>query len=226
MRAKLTAIVIASMSVLFAQACVGLALASDNPVLDAQILKIANGWASAKYEIKDQANQDKAMEALNHEAAALMARYPGRAEPMIWDGVLLSERASNASPFSALGLAKRALAVLQKAESVDPKALDAGAPTSLGVLYYRVPGFPIGFGDKAKARHYLEQAVKNAPEGLDAWYFYGDFLNEQGEYPQAAQALQHMLALPKHPDRPVWDKYRRIVAEQLLEKIWTHLQRR
>lgn len=223
MRATLNAIVIASMSLLLIYSGVDLAAASDNPALDAQILKIANGWANAKFEIQDQGKQDQVMQSLNQEAAALMASYPGRAEPMIWDGILLSERASNASPFSALGLAKRALAILQKADNVDAKALDAGAPTSLGVLYYRVPGFPLGFGDKTKARQYLEQAVRNAPEGLDAWYFYGDFLNEQGEYPQAAQALQHMLALPKHPDRPVWDKYRRIVAEQLLEKVRAHL---
>ena len=41
----------------------------------------------------------------------------------------------------------------------NPAALDAGAPTSLGVLYYRVPGFPFGFGDNDKARQLLAQAV-------------------------------------------------------------------
>jgi cytochrome c-type biogenesis protein CcmH/NrfG len=97
--------------------------------------------------------------------------------------------------------------------------LDAGAPTSLGVLYYRVPGFPVGFGDKTKARHLLEEAVKDAPDGLDANYFYGDFLLEQKEYSAAASVFKHALTLPPHPDRPLWDKARRLVMEQDLAKI-------
>src|ERR1700720_4595171 len=78
-----------------------------------------------------------------------------------------------------------------QAYNLDPARLDAGATTSLGVLYYRVPGFPIGFGDKAKARQLLEQAIKLAPNGLDAWYFYGDFLSTQKEFLKAGEAFQH-----------------------------------
>ena len=88
---------------------------------------------------------------------------------------------------------------------MDPKALDGGAPTSLGVLYYRVPGFPLGWGDTDKARQFLEEAVKNAPGGRDAHYFYADFLFEQGDYKKAEQVLKTALALPHHPERPVWD---------------------
>ena len=98
-------------------------------------------------------------------------------------------------------------------------ALDAGAPTSLGVLYYRVPRFPIGFGDKSKARHYLQEAIRNAPNGLDANYFYGDFLYEQGEYPEAVTVLKRALILPRHPDRPIWDQSRRLVIQDLLTKM-------
>ena len=106
-----------------------------------------------------------------------------------------------------------------QAYNLDPARLDAGATTSLGVLYYRVPGFPIGFGDKAKARQLLEQAIKLAPNGLDAWYFYGDFLFEQKEYSKAAEAFRHALSLPPHPDRPAWDKNRRLVIEERLASI-------
>ena len=113
----------------------------------------------------------------------------------------------------------RARDLLDRMEKKDPKAFDGGAPTSLGVLYYRVPGFPMGFGDKKKARHYLEEAVRNAPNGLDAHYFYGDFLQEEGEYAKSAEVLKHALTLPAHPERPIWDKNRRIVIQELLEKV-------
>jgi Tfp pilus assembly protein PilF len=124
-----------------------------------------------------------------------------------------------ASAFSALGLAKRARDILEQAYNMAPAKLDAGATTSLGVLYYRVPGFPIGFGDKARARQLLEQAVKLAPTGLDAWYFYGDFLYEQKEYSKANDVFRHALSLPPHPDRAVWDKNRRLVIQERLDSI-------
>jgi tetratricopeptide (TPR) repeat protein len=129
------------------------------------------------------------------------------------------ERARFDGKHDALGFAKRARDILEQAYSLDPARSDAGATTSLGVLYYRVPGFPIGFGDKARARQLLEQAVKLAPNGLDAWYFYGDFLYTQNELPQADEVLRHALKIPQHPDRPLWEKNRRLVIEELLAKI-------
>jgi Tfp pilus assembly protein PilF len=72
---------------------------------------------------------------------------------------------------------------------------------------------------KKKARQLLEQATKLAPTGLDAWYFYGDFLYEQKEYSKAAEAFRHALSLPPHPDRPEWDKNRRLVIEERLASI-------
>ena len=159
------------------------------------------------------------MTALGDAADALAAKYPDRPEAIIWDGIITSELASMNSGFAALGLAKRARKILETAYAIDPAALDAGSPTSLGVLYYRVPGWPIGFGDKKKARELLQQAVTLAPDGLDAWYFYGDFLYTQGEYPSAREAFQHALAIPEHPDRPLWDKSRRLVIQEDLAKM-------
>jgi Tfp pilus assembly protein PilF len=159
------------------------------------------------------------MNALGENADAVATKFPDRPEVLIWDGIITSERASMASAFSALGLAKRARDILEQAYKMAPAKLDAGAPTSLGVLYYRVPGFPIGFGDKEKARQLLEQAIKLAPTGLDAWYFYGDFLYEQKEYAKSAEAFRHALSFPPHPDRPAWDKNRRLVIQERLESI-------
>ena len=46
--------------------------------------------------------------------------------------------------------------------------LDGSAYNSLGVLYYKVPGWPVGFGDKAKARELLQKALAINPKGIDA----------------------------------------------------------
>ncbi len=109
--------------------------------------------------------------------------------------------------------------ILEKAEKIDAVTMDAGAPTTLGVLYYRVPGFPIGFGDKEKARHYLQEAVKNAPSGMDAHSFYGDFLYQQQEYAEAKKVLERALSLPVLADRPIWDRSQRMAILELLAKM-------
>jgi tetratricopeptide (TPR) repeat protein len=187
--------------------------------LSPEVRRLQTKWEAIKFGIPEGDDQTNQMNALGEDADAVAARFPDMPEALIWDGIITSERASMASTFYALGFAKRARDILEQAYNLDPARLDAGATTSLGVLYYRVPGFPIGFGDKAKARQLLEQAVKLAPNGLDAWYFYGDFLYTQNERPKAAEVLQHALKLPQHPDRPLWDKNRRLVIEELLAKI-------
>jgi tetratricopeptide (TPR) repeat protein len=187
--------------------------------LSPEVRRLQTKWETIKFSVPEGDEQTKQMNALGEEADAVAAHSPGMPEALIWEGIITSERASMASTFSALGLATRARDILEQAYKMDPARMDAGATTSLGVLYYRVPGFPIGFGDKAKARQLLEQAVKLAPNGLDAWYFYGDFLYTQNEYPKAIEVFQHALKIPQHPDRPLWDKNRRLVIEELLAKI-------
>jgi tetratricopeptide (TPR) repeat protein len=187
--------------------------------LSPEVRRLQAKWEAIKFGVPEGNDQTNQMNALGEDADAVAARLSGMPEALIWDGIITSERASMASTFYALGFAKRARDILEQAYSLDPARLDAGATTSLGVLYYRVPGFPIGFGDKARARQLLEQAVKLAPNGLDAWYFYGDFLYTQNELPKADEVLRHALKIPQHPDRPLWDKNRRLVIEELLAKI-------
>jgi tetratricopeptide (TPR) repeat protein len=205
--------------VLFAVAGFRVLPAQAADAADAEVHRLQSTWEAIKFGVPEGDEQTKQMNALGDDADAVAAKFPDRPEVLIWDGIITSERASLASAFSALGLAKRARDILQNAYEMAPAKLDAGATTSLGVLYYRVPGFPIGFGDKAKARQLLEQATKLAPTGLDAWYFYGDFLYEQKEYSKAAEVFHHALSIPPHPDRPVWDKNRRLVIEERLASI-------
>jgi tetratricopeptide (TPR) repeat protein len=195
------------------------ASASNDAAMDAAVSRVEHEWARIKYEVNDARAQHDQIQALARDAAAVVARYPGRPEPLIWNGIAKSEEAAMSAGFSALSDAKAARQLFEAAYRMNPRALEAGAPASLGVLYYRVPGFPIGFGDKTKARQYLAEAISLAPDGMDANYFYGDFLASQGEYAAAAKALQRALAAPPHPDRPVWDAGRRAEIRILLARV-------
>ncbi len=196
-----------------------LAPAAHADALANEINTVARQWANYKYLSKSVDEQRVKMAQLNEQTRALVQRYPGRVEPMIWDGIVTSERASLTWGMKALGFANAARDEMLVAERMDPTALDAGAQTVLGVLYYRVPGFPLAWGDPKVARAYLESAVRNAPYGRDAHYFYADFLYEQGEYARAEQVLLRALQLPSHPERPLWDQMFPRVMQGLLQRV-------
>lgn len=194
----------------------GVAAASDNKAMDADIHKVELQWETIKFAENGMPQQFEHIDALARFAGSLVEKYPSRVEPMIWYGIVTSEEAGMASALSAMGYAKKAKSILEGAYQQDPAALDAGAATSLAVLYYRVPGWPIGFGNNRTARALLEEAVERAPDGMDANYFYADFLMNRRDYAKAYKVLKHALSLPVQGDRPLWDKNRRMVIKQLI----------
>ncbi|TVV74464.1 hypothetical protein FOY91_09800 [Sphingomonas solaris] len=197
----------------------GIAHASDNPAMDAAVQHINDQWAHIRYQVRNRDEQYRQLDVLAGQAAQVAAHYPGRAEPLLWQGIVVSEEAARASVLRQLSLAGQARAILEKAQAIDPDVADGGVKMSLGVLYYRVPGFPIGFGSTAKARSLLEGALKQDPRGLDNNFFYADFLNDEGKPAQARTFVLRALQAPTNTSRPVWDAGRRTELRELLAKI-------
>jgi len=195
------------------------AAASDNPQMDSDVMRINNSWAHIRYQVKDRNAQFAQLAALEGEAQKVVAKYPGKAEPLLWKGIVVSEEAARASTFRQLGLATRARDILNQAYAINPRVADGGAAMSLGVLYYKVPSWPIGFGSTSKARNFFQQALAQDPRGLDNNYFYGDFLAQEGDAPRARQFLTRALQAPANPNRPVWDAGRRAEVRALLAKL-------
>jgi tetratricopeptide (TPR) repeat protein len=179
---------------------------------------IQHRWAEANYRESGGA-QKEAFEALLEDARNLAAANPARAEALVWQGIVASTYAGVKGPFGAMSLAKEAREVLMQAEALDPSVLDGSVYTSLGTLYFKVPGGLIGFGDKALARDYLEKAVQQNPDGIDPNYFYGEFLLEQKEYEAAKAALLKAKNAPQRPDRPLADEGRQREIDALLDEV-------
>ena len=186
--------------------------------IQAELVHIQQRWAEIQYQLPED-DKEKAFEALAKEAETFVADYPGRAEPLIWQGIVLSTYAAAKGGLGALGLVKEARASLEAALKIAPEALDGSAYTSLGSLYYQVPGWPLGFGDDEMARKYLQKSLAINPDGIDANYFFGDFLAEQDEPQRARVYLEKVLAAPPRPGREVADAGRRAEAELLLEDL-------
>ena len=123
-------------------------------------------WERIKYTAP-AAEQERGFQALTQAADAVRARHAERAEPQIWYGIIAASYAGARGGLGALSFAKQAKQALEDALAIDPNALQGSAYTSLGSLYYQVPGWPIGFGDERKARALLDKALALNPQGID-----------------------------------------------------------
>ena len=135
-----------------------------DPAFDAELLSIQQAWAKVNYESPAGDARVQAFDALEKRAEAFTHQHPSRAEALIWEGIIESSYAGAKGGLGALGLCKEARGNLEAALKLDPNALDGSAYTSLGTLYYKVPGFPIGFGDDKKAGYAAAAGPQAEPE--------------------------------------------------------------
>lgn len=194
----------------------GPVLARD--ALDAEIADLQQRWAVANYELRDKPRV-AALEMLVQDAEAVTERYPQRAEGWIWSGIVRSTLAGAKGGLGALGIAKAAKRDLERAIELAPAALQGSAYTSLGTLYSKVPGWPIGFGNEKKADTLLRQALQINPDGIDANYFYGEFLYEKDRRAEAETYLERARKAPPRPGRELADNGRQQEIADLLAKV-------
>ena len=179
---------------------------------------IQQSWAHIQYELPE-GQRTAAFEKLAAQASSFKQERQTVAEAWIWSGIVTSSWAGAQGGLGALGKVKDAKADLEKALALDPKALQGSAYTSLGALYDRVPGWPIGFGDADKAEQLLKLALQINPNGIDSLYFWGDHLYRQKRYAEAKAALLKAQQAAPRPGRESADAGRRKDIAALLVDV-------
>lgn len=182
------------------------------------LIPIQQQWAVCQYQQTGKA-KESCLETLSSQADQASAKEAFRTDLLIWSAIVKSTWAGAKGGLDALGLVKEAKAKLEIALKQDPKALEGSAYTSLGSLYYQVPGWPVGFGDDEKAEELLKQALALNPAGIDPNFFYGDFLLDQGRKAEAKTYLDKALAAPDRPGRELADQGRRLEIRDRLAKL-------
>ncbi|RYF83737.1 MAG: hypothetical protein EOO29_02220 [Comamonadaceae bacterium] len=195
-----------------------LPLAARAAPVDDAVAELQHDWEVIRYQTS-AAEREKRFEALSAKAHKVSEAFPGRAEPLVWEGIVVSSVAGEKGGLGALGLVKQAKALYESAIAINGDVLDGSAYNSLGVLYYKVPGWPVGFGDKAKARELLQKALNLNPKGIDPNFFYGEYLVETKQPDQAVSYLDKALQAPARPGRQIADMGRKEEARALLDKI-------
>lgn len=172
--------------------------------LDSDILMLQQRWAEVNYQLEGKTRLS-GFEHLVEEAEGVVEHYPTSAQAWIWSGIIKSTYAGAKGGLGALKLAKSSKADLERALELDPRALHGSAYTSLGALYYNVPGWPVGFGDEDKAEDLLREALDLDPDGIDSNYFFGDYLANRKRYEEAESYFLKAQSATPRPDRPVAD---------------------
>lgn len=206
---------ISILALFFVSISAPLVMASD---LDKAIHGLQQEWAVANYQTPKN-KQDEVFDKLTSKAEAVVKSHPDAAEPLIWNAIIISSHAGATGGFGALGKAKRAKQLLEQAEKINPNALNGSIYTSLGSLYYHVPGWPVSFGDDDKAESLLKKALILNPDGIDPNYFYGDFLRDQGRYNESIIYLKKALNAPPRQNRPLADKGRKDEIQRVLKHV-------
>ena len=190
------------------------ALAAMSP----EVRELQQQWAEINYQLQGKA-QEEAFAALVERAEAVVAAQPDSAEALIWSGIIKSTYAGVHGGLGALSLAKSSRRDLEKALEKDAQALQGSAYTSLGALYYSVPGWPVGFGSDKKARELLEEALEIAPDSIDANYFYAEFLHKQKENDKAREYYLKAQHAKPRPGREIADAGRQSDIRKALASI-------
>lgn len=182
------------------------------------IQPIQTQWAEIKYH-QPEKQQAERYHALAQEARKLVEANPGLPEALIWEGIVLSSEAGAKGGLGALSLVKEAKERLDSALAKNDKALSGSAYTSLATLYAKVPGWPIGFGNKERAESYFKKSLALNPQGIDPNFFYGEFLSDNGRQAEAKPYLENALKAPARPGRELADSGRRQEITTLLNKL-------
>ena len=163
-------------------------------------MHIESEWASIYYGTPKQKQGDAFLHLLD-KTITLTKQYPNAAEPIFWEAVVKATYADHQDGFSALSSIQEARDLLEKAISIKPETMSGSAYVTLGTLYYMAPKWPIAFGDDQKAQEMLKTALNINPNGIDANYFYGDFLLIHNNPSEAQKYFAKAASAPARPDQ-------------------------
>ena len=197
--------------------CLCLTSAVQAAPADDLIRPIQDRWAEIKYHQPEKQQAD-----LYHELAAqahkLSEANPNLAPALIWEAIVVSSEAGARGGLGALSMAKEAKRLLDESLKLDEKALYGSAYTSLATLYAKVPRWPIGFGDKAKAEELFRKSLAINPTGIDPNFFYGEYLIDEDRIAEGRRYLEKALNAAPRPGRETADQGRRREIQALLNK--------
>ena len=197
---------------------IALCLLLAGQATSATLTDIQTQWDKTNFILTGKA-QSESFEQLQADSEAYTTAHPEQADGWIWRGIIDSSYAGAKGGLGALSLAKNARKYFDQAIEIDGNAMQGSAYSSIGTLYYSVPGWPIGFGDDKKAEAYLQKSLSLDPDGIESNYFYAGFMVEQKKSEQALSFYRKALRAPPREGREIADAGRRKQIQTAIDAI-------
>lgn len=185
---------------------------------EGELFSLKNRWEHTVTEMPDN-ERESTLKSLAGEAQQLAEQHSDEADVLVWQGIILASYARERGGLGALGTAGDARDVLEKAIEIDPQGLNGSAYVTLGALYDRAPGRPLGFGNSDTAERMFQRALEIRPDGIDVNYYYAAFLVEEGNEQAAREHAQRAVNGTARESRQTSDEALRRDAEALLNQL-------
>lgn len=179
-------------------------------------------WAAARYQASGD-ERKKQLQNLVGEADSLAKKYGDKAESHLWAGVIRSSLGEAMGGMGALGVVKEAKANLEKSIAIDAKAADSYAYGILGLMYLKVPGWPIAFGDEKKAKELLQKGIQASPDGMNINYFNAQYYFKKEDYKKAQEFIEKAAQATPPAPAEIWSGRQKEIRE-LADKIQKELK--
>lgn len=183
---------------------------------DVEALK--NRWERIVTE-HPEGERREALKALAGQAERVVEANPDEAMPLVWHGIIEASHARERSGLGALSSARSARDSLERAIELDPQGGNGSAYVTLGALYDRAPGRPLGFGNSETAQRMFDRALRIRPEGIDVNFYYAAFLAEEGRLDEAREHARRAVEGQAREGRTASDEALREEARALLERL-------
>ena len=171
---------------------------------EGELFSLKNRWEHTVTEMPAN-ERESTLKALAGEVEQLAEQHEDEADILVWQG--------------ALGTAGDARDALEQAIEIDPQGLNGSAYVTLGALYDRAPGRPLGFGNSETAERMFQRALEIRPDGIDVNYYYAAFLKEEGNEQAAREHAERAVNGTARENRQVSDEALRRDAETLLNQL-------
>ncbi|WP_104202147.1 tetratricopeptide repeat protein [Billgrantia saliphila] len=160
-----------------------------------------------------------ALKSLSDEAESVAEANAGEAQPLVWYGIIEASHARERSGLGALSSARSARKALEQAIELDPQGGNGSAYVTLGALYDRAPGRPLGFGNSDTAERMFQRALEIRPDGIDVNYYYAAFLEDEGRLDEAREHARRAVEGTAREDRQASDEALREQARRLQSRL-------
>ena len=115
---------------------------------------------------------------------------------LYWKAVAMGKLSEEMGILNALRMTRPMEKLFLRVIALDEHYDNAGGHKALGRMYFRLPSFPISFGNKEKALFHLKRALELYPHDIIARAFYAEALYDMGKKQEAIQLAEAIVAMP------------------------------